>query len=97
MIAAEYDLCAVVNEHQAVIGLLRGDALSKEPDARVGDVMELGPKTLRPSNPVEKLLESRTNEGVKHWIVTTSHGKLLGLLLRSDAEAALHESRPEAA
>lgn len=89
VVAAGYDLCPVVNEQRVVVGLLRGDALSKDPDARVGDVMELGPTTLRPSNPVDKLLQSRANDGVKTWLVTTSHGKLLGLLLRTDAETAL--------
>jgi CBS-domain-containing membrane protein len=94
VVASAYDLCPVVNEQQIVVGLLRGDALRKDADVRVEEVMELGPKTLRPSNPVEKLLQSRANQGVKHWIVTTSHGKLLGLLLRTDAEAALREGRP---
>jgi CBS-domain-containing membrane protein len=91
VVAAGYDICPVVNEQQVVLGLLRGEALSKDRDARAGDVMELGPKTLRPSGPVEKLLQSRTNQGVKNWVVTTSHGKLLGMLLRTDAEAALRE------
>jgi CBS-domain-containing membrane protein len=80
-----------------VVGLLRGDALSKDADVRVGDVMKLGPKTIRPNNPVGKLLSSRANDGVKSWIVTTSHGRLLGLLLRSDAEAALREAETAAA
>jgi CBS-domain-containing membrane protein len=92
VVAAGYDLCPVVNEQRVVVGLLRGDALSKEPDARVREVMELGPKTLRPSNPVEELLESRANQGVKHWVVTTSHGKLLGLLVHTDADVALQKS-----
>jgi CBS domain-containing protein len=93
VIAAGQDICLVVNEQQVVLGVLRGDALSKNPDAQAGDVMELGPKTLRPSSPVEKLLQSRANQGVKKWVVTTSHGKLLGLLLRTDAETALPEDR----
>jgi hypothetical protein len=59
--------------------------------------MELGPKTQRPDNPVEKLLQSRANQGVKSWIVTTSHGILLGVLLRADAERALEERRKRAA
>jgi CBS-domain-containing membrane protein len=92
VVEAGSDLCAVVNEHQVVLGLLRGDALSKEPDTCVADVMELGPKTLRPSESVGKLLGSRANQGVKDWLVTTSHGKLLGLLVRTDAEAALRKA-----
>jgi predicted transcriptional regulator len=91
VVTTGYDLCPVVNQQQVVVGLLRGDALGKDADARVGDAMELGPKTLRPSNPVEKLLESRANQGVKTWVVTTSHGKLLGLVIRTDAEAALRK------
>ncbi len=67
---------------------MRGDALSKG-EASAGDVMELGLTTIRPHSPVEKLLESRSNQGVKSWLVSTSHGRLLGLLLRADAERAL--------
>jgi predicted transcriptional regulator len=94
VVTSGYDVCPVVNQRQIVVGVLRGDALSKDPDGQAADVMELGPKTLRPSNPVERLLQSRASQGVQHWLVTTSHGKLLGLLVRTDAEAALRESRP---
>jgi CBS-domain-containing membrane protein len=96
VLASGYDICVVLNEHRVVVGLLRGDALSKDPHAKVRDVMELGPKTQRPDNPIEKLLQSRGNQGVKSWIVTTSHGVLLGVLLRADAERALAESRGRA-
>ena len=89
VLASGHDACVVINERRIVVGVLRGNALSKDPDARVGDVMELGPNTLRPSRPVEELLQSRANQGIKHWIVTTSHGVLLGLLLRADAERAV--------
>jgi hypothetical protein len=89
VLASAYDLCVVVNSKQIVFGLLRGDSLSKGPDARARDVMELGPKTKRPNIPVEQLLHSRTDQGVKCWIVTTSHGELLGVLFRSDADRAL--------
>lgn len=50
--------------------------------------MELGPRTIRPSNPVEKLLRKQSSYGVKSWIVTTAHGVLLGVLTRDDAERA---------
>jgi hypothetical protein len=86
-----YDLCVVINEHRIVVGVLRGNALSKEPDDRVAEVMELGPDTLRPSRRVEELLESHANQGIKSWIVTTSHGFFRGLLLRGDAERALQQ------
>jgi CBS domain-containing protein len=87
------DLCVVVNEHRVVLGVLRGDALAKDSKIRAEEVMELGPKTYRPSEPVEELLAARSSHGVKSWLVTTSHGILLGLLAREDAERALEESK----
>jgi thiol-disulfide isomerase/thioredoxin len=86
-----------VNEHRIVVGVLRGNALSKEPDAPVADVMELGPSTLRPNSPIEALLQSRANESIKNWVVTTSHGVLLGLLPRADAERAVGETESQSA
>jgi predicted transcriptional regulator len=83
------ELCVVVNEERIVLGLLRGDALAKDEDARVDEVMELGPKTVRASTVVEELLQRRSSQGVKRWVVTTSHGKLLGQLLRDEAERAV--------
>lgn len=53
----------------AVLGLLRGDALLKDPDARADEVMELGPKTTRPSEPLDELLRSNEAVGVKHFTV----------------------------
>jgi predicted transcriptional regulator len=87
--ASEHDFCVVVNEEGIVAGVLRGDALAKDPEAHVEDVLELGPRTIRPSKPVEELLRKRSSQGVKSWIVTTAHGELLGVLRRADAERAL--------
>jgi Mg/Co/Ni transporter MgtE len=86
-----YDLCVVVGEEQIVAGLLRGDALAKDPESSVEDVMELGPRTIRPSIPVEQLLQKKSSYGVKSWIVSSAHGVLLGLLTRDDAERAVAE------
>jgi CBS domain-containing protein len=82
------DLCVVVNEQRIVVGLLRGDALAKDEEARAQKAMELGPKTTRPSTVVEELLGRRSSQGVKGWVVTTSHGVLLGQLTRDEAERA---------
>jgi predicted transcriptional regulator len=88
-----FDLCVVLNERRVVSGLLREDALAKDPDAVAGEVMELGPRTIRPSRPVEKLLGARSSQGVNTWIVTSSHGVFLGLVTRDDAERALEASK----
>ena len=91
--ASGSDLCVVLNAERIVVGILRGDALSKEVDARAEELMELGPKTVRPSTVVDELLRRRSSQGVKSWVVTTSRGVLLGLLKRDDAERALEKSR----
>jgi CBS domain-containing protein len=87
-----FDFCVVLNEERVVAGLLRGGALAGDPEARVDDVMELGPRTTRPSTPVEQLLARRSSSGVKSWIVTTAHGVFLGLVTRDDAKRALAAS-----
>jgi CBS domain-containing protein len=86
---SDLDFCVVVNEEDIVAGVLRGDVLAKDDDATTEDVMELGPRTIRPSKPVDDLLRKRSSQGVKSWIVTTAHGKLLGILRRTDAERAV--------
>jgi CBS domain-containing protein len=90
-----FDLCVVVDQERVVAGLLRGDALRKDPETAAADAMELGPRTIRPSIPVERLLGKPSSDGVKSWVVTTAHGALLGVLTREDAERALEESAPE--
>ena len=89
VVGAGYDFCLVLNDQRIVLGLLRGDALSKDSGVEAGGVMELGPKTIRPDKPAKTLLESPSSQGVKSWIVTTPHGVFRGVLLRTNAEAAL--------
>jgi len=95
VLASGYDFCVVVNEERVILGLLRGDALSKDEKARADEVMELGPKTTPPSEPVEELLEARSSQGVKSFLVATSHGVFLGAMSRDAAERALEEHRSE--
>ena len=87
-----FDLCVVLNEERVVLGAIRGDALAKNPDAAVGEVMDRGPKTQRPNTPVEDLLASSASYGVKSWIVTTPHGVYLGMFTRDEAERVLAEA-----
>jgi CBS domain-containing protein len=89
VVADGSDLCVVVNEERIVVGLLRGDALAKDEDARADEVMELGPRTVRASTVVEELLQRRSSQGVKRWVVTTGRGVLLGQLVRDEAERAV--------
>ena len=42
------DLCVVVNDRNIVLGVIRGEAWDANPLARVVDVMQPGPRTIRP-------------------------------------------------
>src|SRR2546430_3788488 len=42
------DLCVVVNDRNIVLGVIQGETWDANPQARVADVMQTGPQTLRP-------------------------------------------------
>ncbi len=66
--------------------LREGDLASSDPEAAVEDVMRNGPATFRPNEPVGKLAKRMRERGASAVLVTTSDGKLVGLLYREDAE-----------
>ena len=80
-----YDFCLVVNERNILLGRLRRDALHADPTASIEAVMEAGPSTIRPNRPLDALLSSGR---APTFVITTPHGRLLGVLSRRDAERA---------
>jgi Mg/Co/Ni transporter MgtE len=80
------DRCVVVNEERVVLGLLRENELASNPEASVEEVMRNGPATFRPNESVEKMLKGMQARGASAVLVTTSDGRLVGLLYRKDAE-----------
>ena len=89
---ADQNVCVVVNDDRIVLGRLRGDALRGDPGATVESVMESGPTTTRPDDPLEAITERLQSARVASILVTTSDGRLVGLLYRRDAEQRLKES-----
>jgi CBS domain-containing protein len=87
--AAGWDAVVVVNDERVVLGLLRSKELSKEDDLIIEEAMRPGPSTFRP----HVLIAEMTKHMVEHKLdsspITTSDGKLVGLLLRADAEREL--------
>lgn len=88
---AGWKACVVVNEERIVLGLLREDELDNRDDAVVEDVMGAGPSTFRPHVPIEEMAAYMTENEVASMPITTSEGRLVGLLLRDDAVATAHE------
>jgi predicted transcriptional regulator len=91
--AAGWDACVVVNKNRIVLGLLREKELSLGPRATVELVMRSGPTTFRPDVPVGKMAERMRERGARTVLVTTSDGRLVGLLYRDDAERLAGEQR----
>jgi predicted transcriptional regulator len=86
--AKEWHTCIVVNEQRVVLGQLFRTELDGDPTATVGDVMRPGPSTFRPHVSVREMLEYMARNRLETAPVTTSDGRLVGLLLREDVERA---------
>jgi predicted transcriptional regulator len=83
---AGWDRCVVVNEEWVVLGLLREKELDADPEATVEEAMRNGPATFRPDEPVEKVAKRMRERGASAIVVTTSDGRLVGVLYRQEAE-----------
>ena len=89
MRATRWDLCAVLNQEQVLLGLLHPDALRGEASTPAEHVMQSAPTTIRPHLTLDELgtrLKKRD-----HLAVTTADGRFLGVVLRSDVERKMIE------
>ncbi len=95
VVAAGWDASVVVNQERVVLGLLRTKELRADPDLRVEDAMRPGPSTFRPFVSIEQMAKTMTEHDLMNAPVTTSDGRLVGLLIRAEAlksVAALNEA-----
>jgi CBS domain-containing protein len=85
--AAGWDTCVVVNEERVVFGLMRERELTRgaEQEGPVERFMRPGPSTFRPDVPIEEMATFMTEHDLVNSPITTSDGRLVGLLLREDA------------
>jgi CBS domain-containing protein len=86
-VAAGWDACVVVSQDRVVLGLLRAKELDADPDLPVEQVMRPGPSTYRPFVSVQEMRRTMTERNVESSPVTTSDGKLVGLVRRQDIGA----------
>jgi CBS domain-containing protein len=82
--AAGWDACVVVSSGHVVLGLLRARELQADPQQLVDQVMRPGPSTYRPFVPVEELRGIMSDRNLESSPVTTSDGRLVGLVRRQD-------------
>ena len=95
--AAGWDACVVVSEERVVLGLLRAKELRSDPDLRIEEAMRPGPSTFRPFVAIAKMAKSMVERDMANCPITTSDGRLVGLLTRADAvkAEALSERAPQ--
>jgi CBS domain-containing protein len=93
---AGWNLCVVVDAERVVLGVLEAEALGV--DALVGQAMREAPRTLRPHVSVDDAIERfRRRDANSSVLITTSSGRLVGVLRRSDLERAGRPQHTEAA
>ena len=91
--AAGWNACVVVNEHSVVLGLLRERELEGEAGLTVERAMRPGPSTFRTYVAIAEMAEYMTKHDLVNAPITTANGKLVGLLLREDAQRSASDNR----
>jgi CBS domain-containing protein len=86
--ASEYGFGLVTTTGGIVLGRIRGSALDCDPDLPAEEVMEPGPSTVRPDTPTDSLAKRLAERELRFAIVTDPEGRLIGVVTRSDLEAA---------
>ena len=74
----------VVSQDRVVLGLLRAGELQADPDLLIERVMRPGPSTYRPFVSVAEMRRTMTERNLESSPVTTSDGKLVGLVRKQD-------------
>jgi predicted transcriptional regulator len=75
----------VINDERVVFGLLRSKELDKDPELRMEQAMRPGPSTFRPYVAIKEMANYMTEHMLESSPITTSDGRLVGLLLKEDA------------
>jgi predicted transcriptional regulator len=89
--AGGWEAAVVVNEERVVLGLLRKNELAGNADQPVERAMRPGPSTFRPYVAIAEMAAFMTEHNLDSSPITTSDGRLVGLLLKEDAVRVAHE------
>lgn len=93
--AEGWDACVVVNAERVVMGLLRGKELGGDPEQTIEHAMRPGPSTFRPHVRAREMARYMIEHDLANAPITTSDGRLVGLLVREDAARAAGEWQGE--
>jgi predicted transcriptional regulator len=84
--AAGWDAAVVVDRDRVVLGLLRSKELARDPNLTIEEAMRPGPSTYRPFVLIKEMAHTMLHHALDSSPITTSDGKLVGLLMRADVE-----------
>jgi CBS domain-containing protein len=91
-----WDAAVVVNDERVVFGLLRSNELESEAHVLIEHAMRPGPSTFRPYVSLHEMLHFMVDHKVESSPITTSDGRLVGLLLQKDVADAMRKELEEA-
>jgi Mg/Co/Ni transporter MgtE len=89
--AVGLEAAVVVNEERVVLGLLRTKELAGVPEQPIEHAMRPGPSTFRPYVAIAQMAALMVEHNLDSSPITTSDGKLVGLLMTDDAVRVAHE------
>jgi CBS domain-containing protein len=89
--AQGWDAAVVVNDQRVVFGLLRAKELATDPEQSIEKAMRPGPSTFRPYVSLHEMFHFMVDHKQDSAPITTSDGRLVGLLLRKDVAAELEK------
>jgi CBS domain-containing protein len=79
----------VVNPSGVILGVMRKECWEAPDDVAAGDVMRLGPSTVRPGSSLGALVERMRRKETESVLVSDPEGRLIGVLDRVHGEALL--------
>ncbi|MFN2642585.1 MAG: CBS domain-containing protein, partial [Actinomycetota bacterium] len=89
--AAGWNACVVVNDERIVLGLLRQKDFDADRRRAIEEVMQPGPSTFRPHVGAAEMAAFMVEHDLESSPITSSDGRLIGMLRRDDAVAAAHK------
>lgn len=82
-----------MNEDRVVLGLLRSKELAKDSDQLIEQAMRPAPSTYRPFVSLHEMAHVMIKHKVENAPITTSDGRLVGLLLQKDVVEAMKKTK----
>jgi len=83
-LAAGWNAAIVVNSERVVFGLLRAKELAGDDGQLISHAMRPGPSTFRPYVLAAEMAKTMADHKLESSPITTSDGRLVGLLLQKD-------------